>query len=222
MDDSKTSIHDVTESHVPSDGGEHLEGTLQSPIAIPELTDEEKRVDRQILRKIDRLILPLCALNYFFSAMDRSDIGNAKVAGFDTDNHLSATQFSTVVSLFYLGYILFQPIGGYAIRYIQPYFLLGFANISWGIMTIVLMFSEGIVLPGIMRVFIGAAEGLTQINNIFLTMWYTQHEIATRTGIWYSSGVLAGSFNGLIAYGIQKNPTTDLRPWQLLFLVEGT
>lgn len=115
--------------------------------------------------------------------MDRADIGNAKVAGFETDNHLSRTQFSTVVSLFYVGYIICQPIGGVLIRYLETYLLLGLANIFWGICTIMLLFSKSMVLPGILRVFVGAAEGLTQINNIFLTMWYTREEIAVRTGL---------------------------------------
>lgn len=205
--------------HEVADGVESLNPGQESP--EPVLTAEERLIDKRILRKIDTLILPLCAMNYFFSSMDRADIGNARIAGFEKDNHLTATQFSTVVSLFYVGYIICQPIGGLLIRKIETYLLLGMANIVWGILTIMLMFSKSMVLPGILRVFIGAAEGLTQINNVFLTMWYTRREIAVRTGIWYSCGVLAGSFNGIIAYGLQKNAHSSLKPWQLLFLVEG-
>lgn len=143
------------------------------------------------------------------------------MAGFARDNHLTPTQFSSVISFFYIGYIICQPVGSLAIRRVETYLLLGLANISWGIMTIMLLFSRGFALPATLRVFIGAAEGLTQINNVFLTMWYTQHEIATRTGIWYSCGVLAGSFNGIIAYGIQEHAASSLKPWQLLFLIEA-
>lgn len=222
MAEQKVDTATVVRNTTPEEEiGQHQEEVSHRVEADPELTDEEQLIDRRILRKIDLLILPLCALNYFFSAMDRGDIGNAKLADFPEDNHLSATQFSTVVSLFYVGYIVFQPIGGIAIRYVETYLLLGLANVAWGIFTIMLMFSKSIVLPGIMRVFIGAAEGLVQINNVFLTMWYTRREIAVRTGIWYSSGVLAGSFNGLIAYGIQKNIHSNLKPWQLLFIIEG-
>ena len=189
---------------------------------LPSLTPEEELRDKKLLRKIDLLILPLCTLNYFFSSMDRGDVGNAKLAGFQTDNHLSNVDFSTVVAIFYVGYIIFQPIGGLTIRWFEPYLILGLANMVWGAATILMMTSKNIVAPCILRVVIGAAEGITEINGIYLTMWYTPKEYAVRAGIWYSFGVLATSFNGLIAYGIQSNSHSSiLKSWQLLFLVEG-
>lgn len=196
-------------------------GGVLEAAALPQMTREERLLDKKVLRKIDLLILPLCTLNYFFSSMDRGDVGNAKLAGFQTDNHLSNVEFSTVVSLFYVGYIIFQPIGGLSIRWLEPYLILGVANIAWGAATILMITSKNMVAPSILRVVIGAAEGITETNGVYLTMWYTPQEYAVRAGIWYSFGVLANSFNGLIAYGIQTNNSTSLKPWQLLFLVEG-
>ncbi|KAJ5953307.1 MFS general substrate transporter [Penicillium verhagenii] len=192
-------------------------------LVIPILPQDQRDLDRKILRKIDLLILPICALNHFFSAMDRSDIGNAKLAGFSKDNHLSAIQFSVVVSMFQVGAILCQPVGGLLIlRYIEAYLLLGFGNIFWGICTVMLIFSTGMILPSILRILIGIAEGLTQVNIIFLTMWYTKEEMATRTGFWMSFGALAGAINGLMAWGIQHNiHSPTLKSWQILFLMEG-
>lgn len=188
---------------------------------VPDLSEEERKLDRQILRKIDLLILPLCALNYFFSSMDRSDIGNAKIAGFQMAIGADAKQYSTIVSLFYVGYLVAQPVGSVLIGHVETWAILGCCNVAWGFMTIMLLFSKSTVLPSALRVFIGVSEGLVQINNVFLTLWYTHEEIAIRTGIWYSSGVLAGSFNGLIAYGVSKHRSSALMPWQLLFLIEG-
>lgn len=113
-------------------------------------------------------------------------------------------------------------MGGLGIRKVQPYIQLGLANIVWGIATIMIIFSKSIILPSLMRVLIGAAEGITQVNSVFLTMWYTPREYAVRTGAWYSCGVLAGAFNGLIAYGIQTNIHSSVfKSWQLIYLVEG-
>jgi MFS family permease len=189
--------------------------------APPEQTPEQKVEAKHLLRRIDLLILPLCVINYFFSSMDCSDIGNAKVAGFTTDNNLSSIQFSTIVSTFHAGYVIFQPIGALSIRLIPPYILLGCANVAWGICTCLMALSTSILLPSILRVLVGAAEGLTEVNVLFLTLWYTHEEYAVRTGIWYSSGVLAGSFNGLIAYGIQSHESGRLKSWQALLLVEA-
>ncbi|OKL63314.1 hypothetical protein UA08_01807 [Talaromyces atroroseus] len=188
---------------------------------LPQLTPDEELRDKKVRKKIDLLILPLCTLNYFFSSMDRGDLGNAKLSGFQADNHLSNVDFSTVLAIFYVGYIIFQPIGGLSIRWFEPYLILGLANMVWGAATILMMTSKNMLAPSILRIIIGAAEGITEINGVYLTMWYTPREYAVRAGIWYSFGVLATCFNGLIAYGIQENATSTLKPWRLLFLVEG-
>jgi len=58
---------------------------------------------------------------------------------------------------------------------------------------------------------------------LYLSLWYTPKELATRGSIIYSTACLAGAFNGLIAYGITKEYAyhPPFQPWQWLFLVEG-
>ena len=73
------------------------------------------------------------------------------------------------------------------------------------------------------RIVIGIGEGLTHATGVYLSLWYTPRELATRGSIIYSTASLAGAFNGLIAYGIVKSYShkPPFRPWQWLFLVEG-
>jgi hypothetical protein len=56
-----------------------------------------------------------------------------------------------------------------------------------------------------------------------LSFWYRYTELATRGAIFYSTSALAGSFNGLIAYGIQADLAghNGWKAWQWLYLVEG-
>jgi hypothetical protein len=56
-----------------------------------------------------------------------------------------------------------------------------------------------------------------------LSFWYTYTELATRGAIFYSTSALAGSFNGLIAFGVEKNldGKNGWYPWQWLYLIEG-
>ena len=44
------------------------------------------------MRKIDWRILPICSLLYLFSFLDRTAIGNAKVAGMDKDLKLHGSE----------------------------------------------------------------------------------------------------------------------------------
>jgi len=49
-------------------------------------TDEEKK----LVRKIDTFLMPCIFLMYLLSYMDRTNIGNAKVAGMETDLNLDS------------------------------------------------------------------------------------------------------------------------------------
>jgi hypothetical protein len=98
-DPSMSQTHNIQD---PQKAAEHDETIV---LDYDDMTAEEKIQDKKLLRKIDLLILPLATLNYFFSSMDRNDIGNAKLAGFQTDNHLTNLNYSTVVAVFYAGYV---------------------------------------------------------------------------------------------------------------------
>jgi hypothetical protein len=56
-----------------------------------------------------------------------------------------------------------------------------------------------------------------------MTFWYRRDEIASRTGIIFAMTAVAGSMNGLIAYGISKNLVNvhGWGSWRWLFLIEG-
>lgn len=61
--------------------------------------DEEKAV----LRKIDRVVLPVMALVFFFQYLDKQGINYAAVFGLQQDLRLTGQQFSWSISLFYFG-----------------------------------------------------------------------------------------------------------------------
>ncbi|KAL2840393.1 hypothetical protein BJY01DRAFT_250015 [Aspergillus pseudoustus] len=48
----------------------------------------------------------------------------------------------------------------------------------WGAATILMMTSKDMVAPSFLRVVIGAAEGIPEINGVCLTLWYTSEEYA--------------------------------------------
>src|SRR5262249_28653980 len=57
----------------------------------------------------------------------------------------------------------------------------------------------------------------------YLSFWYPNNELATRGAIYFSTAALAGAFNGLISYGVQKDLSgvNGWRPWRWIFLIEG-
>lgn len=77
-------------------------------------------------RKIDMRVLPLLCVFQFLAGMDRNDFGafemflrelvgshilrtaNAKVAGMQTALHISNGRYKLALSIFFLGYVVFQ------------------------------------------------------------------------------------------------------------------
>lgn len=57
--------------------------------------DPEK--EKKVVRKLDMFIVPVFMITYLFSFLDRSNLGNAKVAGLVKDLHLEGTQFNGII-----------------------------------------------------------------------------------------------------------------------------
>ncbi|KAI8262816.1 hypothetical protein K4K58_000390 [Colletotrichum sp. SAR11_239] len=75
---------------------EEAGNALSSSTLIP-----DSQLEKQVLRKLDLRLAPLFATLYFVAYLDRSNIGNAAVAGLTEDLGLSGSQFSTAVSVFF-------------------------------------------------------------------------------------------------------------------------
>ncbi|KAI9679245.1 MAG: hypothetical protein M1817_005264 [Caeruleum heppii] len=66
------------------------------------------RDEQAVVTKFDRRLVLFVALLYLLSFLDRSNIGNARIAGLERDLHLSSRQYEWLLTAFYLTYILFE------------------------------------------------------------------------------------------------------------------
>ncbi len=48
-------------------------------------------------------------------------------------------------------------------------------------------------------------EAFVQGSVFYLSFWYPYSELAFRGGVYFSTAAVAGAFNGLIAYAVQKD-----------------
>jgi hypothetical protein len=65
-------------------------------------------MEKQTMRKFDIYILPQFALLAFMMFVDRSNIGNARVFGFEESLSLTGNQFGDIVMIFYAAYVIFE------------------------------------------------------------------------------------------------------------------
>jgi hypothetical protein len=64
------------------------------------------------------------------SFLDRSNIGNAKIAGMEKDLHLIGNRYSWLLTIFYIAYITFQ-FQGFMWRIVNPHVWACFIIFAW-------------------------------------------------------------------------------------------
>jgi hypothetical protein len=65
-------------------------------------------LEKRVVRKLDWHLVPLLMVLYLLAFLDRSNIGNAKIAGMAKALDLNADRYSWLLTIFYISYILFQ------------------------------------------------------------------------------------------------------------------
>ncbi|EJC98223.1 MFS general substrate transporter [Fomitiporia mediterranea MF3/22] len=192
-------------------------------------SDEEKSLvisvqERKLVRKLDKRILPIICLMYLFAFLDRSNLGNARLQGLPEDTlHGDPTGklYNWVFSAFFFSYILCQVPLVITSKFFPPRRWLGLAVIGWGICSTLM--ATGFNFTGLFidRVMLGAFEAASgPIIPLYLSYFYTKHEIGLRLAYYQTFSAIAGVCGGFIAFGIQ-NANIAIANWRLLFIVEG-
>jgi hypothetical protein len=66
--------------------------------------------------QIDVRLVPIMAVLYLLSHIDRANIGNAKIEGMDKDLDLTGNQYNIATTLFFIPYIIFGMCNPFSSR----------------------------------------------------------------------------------------------------------
>lgn len=193
------------------------ESSLPPP---PTLTSEQ---EAKLWRKVDLRLMPILALMYLLSFLDRGNIGNARLQGLQTQLHLTGNKYNIALTMFFIPYCLFECPANLVLKRFRPSRWLPGITVAWGIvMTLVGIVKNYPQLVGV-RVCLGVAEaGLFPGVVYYLTLWYPRHILQFRIGLFFGAASLAGAFSGLLAYGISfMSGTQGLLGWSWIFILEG-
>ncbi|KAF2681750.1 MFS general substrate transporter [Lentithecium fluviatile CBS 122367] len=179
--------------------------------------------EKAILRKMDLRLIPMLALLYLLSFLDRGNIGNAKIEGLVEDLGMTGPQYNWTLTVFFFTYAAFEVPSNLLLKKLRPSVWLPSIMVAWGIvmtlMGIVQNF-EGLLIA---RIFLGVTEaGLFPGVAYYITMWYCRHEAQLRQALFFSAASIAGAFSGLLAFGISKmDGVGNLEGWRWIFILEG-
>ncbi|CEL63494.1 putative transporter C1683,12 OS=Schizosaccharomyces pombe (strain 972 / ATCC 24843) GN=SPBC1683.12 PE=3 SV=1 [Rhizoctonia solani AG-1 IB] len=212
MSDEKVAVPEHNEVRVDS-----LESNIGGQFDAPRTA--------RLLRKMDWNIVPFLALLYLLSFLDRTNIGNARLAGLEEDLGMNkaSLQYNTALAIFFPFYVAAEIPSNMMLKRTRPSLWFAFIMVAWGLCMTFMGFVHNYTGLLIARAFLGIAEGgLFPGVTFYITMWYRRHECGLRMAIFFSAATAAGAFGGLLARGISEMDGLGGKAgWAWIFILEG-
>ncbi|KAF2730160.1 MFS nicotinic acid transporter-like protein Tna1 [Polyplosphaeria fusca] len=191
-------------------------------------TEIETRVpgglsEKKLLRKLDLRLLPAVSILYLLSFLDRSNVANARIEGLTTDLGMTGNQYLTGLTLYFIGYVLFEIPCNVVLKRTTPKFWLPTLTLVWGIVATLMGVTQNLSGFFAVRFFLGVTEsGLFPGVVYYLSMWYKRSERQYRISLFFSCASLAGAFGGILAWGIaHMRHVGGYNGWRWIFILEG-
>lgn len=201
----------------------HVDSSSLASDSSPARTTAEDPALKKTWRKVDMYILPVVAMFYLLSFLDRTNLGNARIAGLQKDLKMTNRQYSIALTVTYVPYIVAELPSNLLLKTVGPDRMLPTMLTLWGIVTTL----QGVVKTYhgllICRFFLGLLEGGVFPGLVlYLSFWYPRRQLQWRISGFFSTASISGAFSGLLAYGIINMHGVGNRPgWAWIFILEG-
>ncbi|WVW80803.1 hypothetical protein I302_102790 [Kwoniella bestiolae CBS 10118] len=180
--------------------------------------------EKAFVRKIDKRIIPCIWVLYTLSYLDRANIGNAKTGGLEKHFNLTSQQYSIVLLVFFISYVIFEVPSNLLIARVRPSLYLSGLCIIWGGVAALMGATHNYQQLAGVRFALGVLEaGFAPGVAFYLSSWYKRYELATRFSIYYTATAISGAFSGLLAGVITQHldGARGIEGWRWLFIIEG-
>ena len=83
--------------------------------------------------KVDLWLVPWLSLLYLLSFLDRTNIGNARLAGMEDDLGMAGIDYNMALTIFFISYALAEPITNILLKRLTPRIFFTVIIIAWGV-----------------------------------------------------------------------------------------
>lgn len=128
--------------------------------------------EKTLVRKLDRKLLPALTFLYLLSFLDRSNVGNARIEGLAADLHMTGNEYLTGLTLFFIGYVIFEVPCNIILKLWTPRMWLPTLTLAWGVVSTLMGVTQNKAGFFAARFFLGVSEsGLFPGIVYYLSMW---------------------------------------------------
>ncbi|KAF5687680.1 allantoate permease [Fusarium denticulatum] len=218
-DDRISRIDSVQVGNVdkPQGDGIYAEALAQYP------TDDsiDPILEKKVRRKLDRLIIPVLGVCYFFYYVDKTTLSYAAIFGLKDDLKLRGDEYSWLSSSFYFGWLIWAIPSNLLMQRSPPGYYLAFNIFMWGALLMTQAAAKNFAGLLALRILSGAFEAIADPAFMLITsMYFTRDEQPSRISAWYAFNGIGVAGGGLIGYAI-GNIKGALQSWRYEFLVVG-
>ncbi|KAF1954709.1 MFS general substrate transporter [Byssothecium circinans] len=194
----------------------------------------DPEVEANVVRKIDRFLIPAMIVGYGLVYYDKAILGSAALFGMTKDLSLSVVDTSTTppttntsrlswaTSMFYFGMLAGLYPMTFALQRFNLGRILGGVVIFWSLvcmLTAAVSSWEGLYVQ---RFFLGFVESVIPTGFMCIVSgYYTQEEQALRQSWWFSSTGLFTIIGSALNYGFAQISSGALKRWQYIYLLAG-
>lgn len=185
-------------------------------------TTASSLLEGRVIRKITWRLTPFLMLLYFVAFLDRINVGFAALT-MNRDIGLTSQMFGLGSGIFFLGYFAFEVPSTIILHKVGARFWIGRVMITWGLVSVAMVFTRGPISFYVLRFLLGLAEaGFFPGIILYLSYWFPSNHRSAVTAMFMAAAPAAGLIGSPVSGALMElNGLLGLRGWQWLFLLEG-
>jgi D-galactonate transporter len=182
----------------------------------------KSEIETSTIRAISWRLIPFLILAYFFSYLDRVNLGFAALT-MNAELKFTPLIFAWGAGIFFIGYFIFEVPSNLALERFGASRWIARIMVTWGIISAAMALVSGELSFYVLRFLLGVAEaGFFPGIILYLTYWYPAEYRARFLAAFGLavpiSTVIGAPISGLL---LGLDGVMGLKGWQWLFIIEG-
>lgn len=132
--------------------------TIDAFVDTSDIAAEYGIAEKAFVRRLDYKLLPALSFLYLLSFLDRSNVGNARIEGLTTDLHMTGNEYLFGLTIFFVGYVLFEVPAQIVLKLWTPRMWLPTITVAWGVVATLIGVVHNKTGFFIVRFFLGVSE----------------------------------------------------------------
>ena len=182
----------------------------------------KSEIETSTIRAISWRLIPFLVLAYFFSYLDRVNLGFAALT-MNAELKFTPLIFAWGAGIFFIGYFIFEVPSNLALEKFGASRWIARIMVTWGIISALMALTSGVTSFYVLRFLLGVAEaGFFPGIILYLSYWFPARQRAAVTALFMAaaplSTVLGSPVSGAL---LEMHGLLGFSGWQWMFLIEG-